>query len=515
MSMRRELSIPGAGEFFNLQRPQQVNGRAVEVVSVTFTHINRQPEMLVRPYTPAASGREAIESIASAIESNAGGAVTPSMVASIGAGKLFAPSGVPVGSLMGREWVDDKLAVKIVLRIHHQLSGKIGYSYLSGYTDYAGYHMYGSNAIIDPNMMIFITSAMTTSVRSFKTPNGMVQEEEVLTGNLNTPTSRTGSHELFYGLRPCDIAQHVADAQLTAHVDGCSITNASTEFAVGGNSALPSRPVNNIGSSYISSIVNSALNWRRRSEGSMDSYGLSDVTSLQGVEPGIRSIAGLAEISTAAGYYNRPSTTFPFDALNKIDPGTDEKTTVIQKDLGAGLRVSRLFDGAVPDAGEHWEGSQFETKIAYTLLQETIALAEGYGLGMVKLSANNYQPYIPVQDQVAILDADTGIMRLSDASFSHQLRLFADQFAITVWQSLNQYGRDLDVDVEYDGLNTSRVRIRVDDGNDCWYTCPTVGAALAAPVWSPNNEQVLNMAHAIDTVSNTVADMAVSPIIHY
>lgn len=226
-------------------------------------------------------------------------------------------------------------------------------------------------------------------------------------------------------------------------------------------------------------------------------------------EPSITDNQFIAAISIRAGSRIKLPY-FSFRNLEALDPYVDapgaSKVDLFNliKDYNSPYAMN------APDVGDHWQGQDPVTVKAFSLIENSVALASKYGFTKLIFIADNVSDVTGIV-QVTAINWQT-FLNIAPDDVVFLVNLFKAKFISEIFLSETASGREslyMECHVELTG--TSKVYLKYNGWDANWYTAPTYANSLYGPVVTINQEAMQYSATQINSVVGTLAD-ALNPM---
>lgn len=455
--------------------------------------------VFTRPYIVSVSG-DAVENLIDRTYGAGKGIITTNDVASL-TGQFIQPSAVGEHSVINQNWVTEPKFIFILKVRVVDFMGVTTVSYIHGFTNYNGISMQGT---ADPQMLHQINGIIETSLYEIPTPMGVIRKEKLY--KVYSVHSGNQSTLEYYTQRPIDILENV---QLTAAsdsmrevgntVDFMNVSSIINEFT--GN-VVSSKASNNIGTEYLTDILNAGVAEQKSRDIFVSSYEVKD-DSAKGtkiLEPSIndnRFVKYMSKVMQMQIVGN----TFEFATLTFIDPTIASRFLLINITKGYNTLTAHT-----PEVGEYWHGQDPVTVKAYGLIESMVAMATRYGLGKVFFYATN-------------MNDPTGAFEIAVTSVNSFISIPDDELVFLVELFKNKVVADILIgetsggvipiflEMYVDLMGTSKIRLQYAGFPDTWYTIPTSANSLFSPITTSDYNNLDTSSRKfgalIDTVSAT------------
>lgn len=431
--------------------------------------------MFNRPYIVNAR-QDAVDTISERMYSQRSGVVTPAIMNGI-AGDIIQTSAIGHNTIINNDWCGMKRFIFILKVKHVNAMGIEMNFYIQGYTEYDGIT---ANGNIDCNMMHVINNVIETSVMTFNTPFGMVRKEKlykiynVFSGNEQSD---------LYTQRPMDVLENIGLQDMTTMLTGYN-QNDVTSFSMKNyvtpfnNNIVSSNVGNDITTEYLSKILTSGLLTNKNKDIFLGSYEITEQGNSETVaqEPFMGDNRFLKYINSTAGFRTIRNV-FNFGQLMAIDNTIFDRFTLIELNKS---HVNPLLM-QTPEVGEYWHGQDAVTVKAYSLIENSVALAIKYGFNKLFFTASNMSNFTGQPD--IVITNFGSFINLDDQEYTYLLEIFKDKFINELFLSESSMGQiPLHMEMYIDLVGTSKINLSYANFPATWYTIPTFANSSFSPV---------------------------------
>lgn len=454
--------------------------------------------MPLRPYTFNAI-HEAVDTIATRMNQSSTGKLTPDMLSGVTSG-IIQPSAVPYASLVNNDFVGTRRFLFMMKVRHADYTGIEVKTYLFGYTEFDGIT---PNGHIDVNMTHYINNVVETAVQVYDTPLG-VQKTEKLLRFYNTIYYNGGAGGAsLYTQRPTDLYQTVQGMEINAVMGReYQISNTANMITPFSNNVVGSTIENNISTEYLSRLLTSGLHAQKSREVHVNSYSIADEDHSARFfqEASINETPFIRYLSKISGFRST-TPTFNMGNLMTIDNTIYDRFEMfnLTNDFSSPLL------SATPEVGEYWHGQDICTVKAYSIIENTVALATKYGFTKLSFSATNMDG--PTQELRIGITSFNSFLSLGEQDFNYLLEIFKDRFNVEIFMNETSCGViPMAVECHVDLMGASKIYLQFSGYPGTWYTIPTFASSLFSPVITLSQDSLDAAAVEVSNVLSTVLD---------
>lgn len=450
--------------------------------------------MLSRPYTVNTS-MSALETIQERLSETRSGKVTTNIVNGV-AGEIIQPSAVGYQSLVDSNWVGNKKYIFMLKVSTVDPFGATICSYIQGYTEYDGITQTGN---IDNNLVHYINNVIETMPIVLNTPLGIIRKEKLY--KIYNVFFNSGQNDI-YTQRPSDVLENIKLLDMNSVVDSYSSIYLGNYINPIDRKTIGSSVDNTITTDYLSKILTYGIHNAKDKDLFINSYETVDRDSPQKAlpEPSISDNRFLKYLSRSSGF-NTVREVFNFGSLMGIDPTIYNRFKV--------LNITKNYVdptmAQTPDVGDYWHGQDPVTIKAYSLIENSVALATKYGFNKIYFTASNMTS-VTGQCEVFITNFNSFI-NLDEQDFSYLLELFKDKFINEIFINETAAGViPMHLDAYIDLLGTSKINLSYAGYQANWYTIPTFANSLFSSMVLVDKTALDYGCFEIGNMINTLAD---------
>lgn len=455
----------------------------------------------VRPYqfnlTP-----EAADTISDRMAVNRTNRVASTLLNGV-ASQVVTPSAVGFESAVNNGFVNQPKFM-FLLKVHHiDHMGLEKLSYIFGYTDYDGLSYAGS---LDPQMGHYINNIVETVVSNIQTPLGVARVEKLHNIYATHHHANNSDNGTIYTQRPVDLYQSMNAGELSQFMGGdITFNNATSMITPFSQNVVSSGVGNNITTEYLSSLLTNGLDALKDSSLHVNSYEIhsNNPTERFFVEPSISENVFVRYMSRLSGHrYVTP--TFQMATLMQIDNTIESRANVIK--LTKDLVPAHLQN--TPEVGEYWHGQDIVTTKAYSLLENSVALATKYGFPEISFICTNRMD-ASGQTHLAFTHFRS-FMSLQDPEYEQLLEIFKFKFINEIFLNESNCGQiPIYMEVHVDLYRTTKILLEFMHFQPTWFTIPTFANSHFSPVLT-NNQNTLDasayqLRSALDVINQATA----------
>lgn len=435
-----------------------------------------------RPYEMHADGVD-IENIVNRISNHGDGQINGHLLSGA-AGQILAPT-AQIGSEIHipQGWTEKR--VRFVLEIHCQFTFSNIIYYVQGYTNYVGMTHHN----IAPDMIFTINSILGVTRTTVTTPTGMrvvdmpKESFQVLGGQtqMQEPSFMMRPHDVFTGMH----TEYIRNASGIDDHHRMIDNRAKIRNDVHRSSRSYGLPTN-----YIANLVDRYTNATMLLE-----YGQNNMDALSqarqsSMDPLLSENPFIRFISSQRGFGT--SNTFTYSDLIKLDPGTDNVTTILVTPAAMQMQVHQTGQS------EFWHGADRVTQVATIISQAVPAIMMELMISKIRFRATNHDiggnvTFTPMDVKgLTNMDLTMNIMRFKERLISEVL--FDMSFG-------NQEPYMLDMDIDMFGDTCIDINMY---GQQTRFVTPSFCDNLTVPVISGTEYQFNSLVNGFDTLLNQV-----------
>lgn len=461
----------------------------------------------IRPYSFGVTS-EAVDHITSKMAKTQSSTFRPETLAG-DVCSIVQPATVSIDSNIDHTWVTTRRFIFMMkVKTLDGYTGTTINTYIQGYTEYDGI---SQNGAIDPQLRHIINNVIETSTATFNTPLG-VKTEEKLCSIYNVISGSNFYNNDVYLQRPTDICATIELTNLTEVMGDESVmvqSAANTLSAFNRNVASISN-ANGVTAEYLSRVLTGTLQTVKAGElnigGSDDGYMQSYMSpGVKQTEAGIENADFIHFLSRMNG--NRVvKNDFLFSNLLGVDPTIQDRFILYRTTQDYTNPVSQQ----TPEVGDYWHGQDMETVKAYSLIENSVAMAVKYGFTRITFSVSNttppmFQPYMVIMDY-------SSYMTLSEQYFVSLLDMFRDDYLQNIYMNECDLGRiSLNLECHIDLLGTSKIYLEYAGQYGRWFTIPTFANSEFSPVLTYDADMLNYAAEQVSSLATSVAQCQDKP----
>ncbi len=436
-----------------------------------------------RPYEIHADGAD-IENIVNRVAAQGDGNVTGRLLAGA-AGHILAPTAAPGNEIVIPCGWNEK-RVRFMLEIHCQYTFSNMIYYIQGYTNYVGM----TQANIAPDMVFTINSILGVTRTQRQTPTGIQtldipKESFQVIGPTQQQNDRSflmRPHDVFTGMHTEYIRNIQGLDQYHTMIDNRAQIRQDSQRS-SRMYGLPSNYVANLVDKYTHATM--MLEYGQNNQDALSTARNDSLDSPLLENPFIRAI------SRVKGF-GSPNT-FTFADLVRIDPNTDNMTTIMVVPTAMQMNVHHTGQS------EYWHGGNRITQVATTLSQSVPAIMMELMISKMRFRVTNHDiggvvNFTPMDFRgLSNMDMTTNVMRFRERLINEVLFdvSFGNQEPYMIDMDIDMFG-DTSIDINMYGTQTR-------------FVTPSFCDNLTVPIVT-NNEMCFNsLVHGVDTLVNQVA----------
>lgn len=475
--------------------PLMPQSNAFVIEWLRYFPVGQHNPMFMRPYTFQVQ-QDAVAMLANRMDETKSGKVTPGILNGITNG-IMQPSAVGYDTVIDNSWVSNRRYIFMMKVKNVDYTGLETNTYVIGYTDHDGVT---TNGHVNPQMVHFINSVLTTNVHLFQTPFG-VERVEKLADTYQAMYSQGGQD--LYTQRPVDLYNAISVQDMAGWIDIPSTQAYATTGMINqfNNNVVSSTTENNISTEYLSKILTSGIHATKAREIHMNSYsmGSDDPSEKFFTEPSISNSPFIMHLSRTAGYRSsRP--VFEFNTLMNMDPTIYDRFEMFNTTRD--VRDPILMN--TPDVGDFWHGQDPQTVRAYSIIENAISVATKHGFTKINFQATNMDNPLG-QANIYILSKWSSFLSLQERDMHYLLEMFKEKFIIEVFLSETSSGRmPINLTCYIDLHGTSKIYLEWPGMPGNWYTLPTFAGSNFAPVLTVDQSAVDMAGQQLNMVLETL-----------
>lgn len=440
--------------------------------------LTKQAPLYARPYVVSPHG-DAIDELKDRVVRSGASSINTKAVADLTA-SLIQPSPVAYETDIDDRWMAQDRYIFMLKAVSYHWDGGIVNTYIHGFTNCDDVFSNGIDLHIAPDMIFDIKSVFVTAEHHYTTPQGASVRREILTEVYDVFKPVDGQVSLLQ--RPVDVIDGITNREyinsLGAFGDyrddfgtfsGFSPANqfdASTPFSTTSNMS------NNIGSYYLTTILNEGVKDRKVSEAShVTSRTANDYSGGAVSESTITNNRFINRLSLLEGHRGGTKGTFSYATLEQIDPigAHDFELIDINKS------DSRMdFLSSLPDYGKEWSGQGPDTIAATSILESTISLAALNGFYQLTIHMDSMNVNTIDESVVIALPTNT-LLGINNSQKMGLLENIRKRFFEEVFIPETKGGViPMAADIYVNMFGDTKIYLSMYGERGEWYTLPTV-----------------------------------------
>lgn len=398
-------------------------------------------------------------------------------------------------------WQEARLRFMMEVEIQNQTG--IVRQYMSGYTNYPGYHRNGGNVSFDPEMQLVINRVLSLNVGG---QNGirLAGSDRVLSGEYNPTFGMGGGEQVTVGLRPEDVFSIMQIAGPGGYSE--PVIDGRTAFA--GHTPKFSTIANDMPNQYLARVLKGAipLNNISAQDSMVSPYGDTLDRSIgHYAEMSVNQNRIMHQIIQNGGF--QEGATFSYKCLMEIGSNhgnLDDRVLL----LDASSNVSG-FEMPLHQAGmtANWNASNTEAIIAQVVSQQVPALMSDHFLTKIAFSATNRT--ITREFVVDIQGAPSSWLPTPEM-VKFAINSFINRLTHEILQGLSiNNAVDFNIRVIIDMYGETHIFASVSGGPEMHFCAPSFADSLTTPLLSQNVNYAMQYVSDIESLANrTVTTVA-------
>lgn len=475
----------------------------VKIVRVLFTPTGTHNPQYQRPYHLNASNLDGsmMDSIRHATQD--GQQITPGSLAPY-AGSILRPSAdVCWDTNIANGWNTPRLRFMMEVEIQNQTG--MTKQYLSGYTDYQGYHRGIRDVSFDPKMQLMVNRVLSLNI-GHQGGIRLAGSDRLLSGEYQPSFGMSGNEQVAVSLRPEDIFGIMQTAGPGNYAE--PVIDGRTVFA--GHTPKFSTIANDLPNQYLARVLKGASPIHNMS--AMDSmvtpYGETLDRALgHYAEQSVSQNRILHQIIQNGGFQEGSS--FSYECLMGIGSNhgnLDDRVTLVDPSATQGYEMPLHQAGMT----QNWNTATNEGIIAQVISSQVPALMSDHFLTVIAFSATNRtvnrEFVVDLQGPPSSWLPNTDMIKYSINSFKHRLI-----HEILTGISINN-AVDFNIRVIIDMYGETHVFASVMGSPEQHFCAPSFADSLTTPLLSQNVNYAMNYVSDMESLANqTVTNTATSP----
>lgn len=477
-----------------------MNPRAsFEVTKLLFCPTGTYGDQFLRPFY--LGDNVDVQSLSILQEVTRGGRnINPGVLAPF-SGQLLRPKAdVMTGIKIANGWGDQRL--RFMMEVHSQTMGATLVSYVTGYTDYPGYHRVNTNEVIfDQNMKLYFNNTVTLQQAKYDAAHGsavrssVIDSSHLLFGKYN-PSFNGDQNEVAMTTRPEDIFS-IMEVNLQA--GGQQYNDGRLLFA----DLMPkkSRRTNELTNVYMSTVLANYRDSITNANGGMSTPGEAMSFAIGNVAESVINEDPLFHaICRQLGFGEDGSITY--GALCKVSPGLDYVAAL----TGGESKYVQANHIAGQTAGLH--AATPECMAATTVAREVPAIMSELMLTGLMFTATN--------DTIGgeyVVEISPNYNSFAQMDMTRYIESFKQRLVGGVLQGLsNNRMTKFNMSVQVDMFGETYVNISLNGGPMVPHCFAGFADALTAPVMSYNQDAVFGLVSDFDQVANNLDIRHTAPL---
>ena len=466
---------------------------------LTYIPMGSYLPVLNRPYVVNAT-TDAIETISERLYDSRSGKITPNIINGV-ANDIIRPSTTGFDGGLNQQWVGTRRFIFMLKVATIDAAGMTYNTYLQGYTDYDGITPNGN---ADPRLNHHVNSIIETCDMTINTPLGIYRKEKInKIYNVMGSVETAGYDVETFAQRPGDILDNISALNIDSLGEGQYRTfmakNTLNQF---NQRTLGSSVENDVTTQYVSKLLTTGLLTNKNQDIMIDSMGsLTGTDEPRGIEePSIYNNRFMKYLGRLSGE-RIAKKTFQFQTLFQIDPTIDARFRV--------LNITKDYvdfaTSSTPETGEYWNGQDPATLKAYSLIENSVALATRCGFNKLYFIASNRMS--PTGEISIYITNFNSYINLDENEINILLELFKERYITDIFINESNSGNmPLHVEGYVDLLGTSKIKLAYGYFPETWYTIPTFANSLFSPILTLNKDTLdyttMQFMNVIDSISN-------------
>lgn len=464
----------------------------VKVVRVLFTPTGSHNTQYQQPYNLTGNlDNQMLDSIRQA--TNEGSNVTAGSLAPY-AGSILRPSAdVTWDASITGGWEQPRLRFMIEVEIQSQ-SGMVK-QYLSGYTDYQGYHKNGSNVSFDPNMQLVVNRVMSLNIGQ-QGGIRLAGSDRLLVGDYTPTFGDFGSQQITVGLRPEDVFSIMQIAGPGSYAE--PVIDCRTVFAA--NVPKFSTIANDLPNQYLSRVLRGAMPTHNMSaqDSMISPYGDTLDRSIgHYAEQSVNQNRVMHQIIQNGGFQEGGS--FSYKCLMEIGSNAgnlDDRVNLIEPAGIGGYEMGLHVTGQTAN----WNAATNEAIIAKVITSQVPALMSDHFLTKIAFSATNRtlnrEFAVDIQGAPSSWLPQPDMVKFSIQSFINRLI-----YEVLVGISINNL-IDYNIRVIVDMYGETHIFTSIMGAPEVHFCAPSFADSLTTPLLAQNLNYAMGYAHDMESLAN-------------
>lgn len=408
-------------------------------------------------------------------------------------GQLLRPKAdIMTGIQIANGWGEQRL--RFMMEVHSKAMGANLISYVTGYTDYPGYHRTGNNEVVfDKNMKLYFNNTVTLQHSQYDAGHGnavrstVVDSSHLLFGKYN-PSFNADQSQVAMSTRPEDIFSIM---EVSMQSGGEPYSDGRLLFA----DLLPkkSRRSNELTNVYMSSILSNYRDSVTNAMGGMSSPAEAMSFAIGNVAESVINEDPLFHAICKTLNFNEDGS-ITYGSLCQVSPGLDfvagvtgGESKYVQQSHVAGQTAS--LSSATP-----------ECLAATTVAREVPAIMSELMLTGLMFTATN--------DTIGgeyVVEISPNYLSFAQMDMTRYIEMFKQRLVGSVLQGLsNNRMTRFSMQVQVDMFGETYVNISLNGGPLTPHCFTGFADALTAPVMSYNQEAVFGLVKDFDSVANNL-----------
>lgn len=396
-------------------------------------------------------------------------------------------------------WNESRLRFMMEVEVQNQ-TGLVR-QYMSGYTNYQGYHSNLGSVSFDPEMQLVINRVLSLYVGGPSVR--LAGSERVLSGDYNPSFGMTGGEHVTVGLRPEDVFSLMQVAGPGGYAE--PVIDGRTAFA--GHTPKFSTIANDLPNQYLSRVLKGSI--------PVNNFSAQDGLASPYTDQMDRAIGHYAEMSINQnrimhqiiqnGGFQEGST-FSYKCLMEIGSNhgnLDDRVQLVTPSATAGFEMPLHQAGMTAN----WNASNTEAIIAQVISQQVPALMSDHFMTKVAFSATNRTV---TREFVVDLQGPPSSWLPDPNAVVQSITSFKNRVVYEVLQGLSMNNSvDFNIRVIIDMYGETHIFASVMGGPEQHFCAPSFADSLTTPLLSQNVNYAMQYVSDIESLANkTVTSVA-------
>lgn len=466
----------------------------VKIVRILFTPTGSHNTQFQRPYHLNASNLDGsmLDSIRHATQE--GQQITPGALAPF-AGSILRPAAdICWDSNIANGWDTPRLRFMMEVEIQNQTG--VTRQYLSGYSDYQGFHRRGVNDVVfDPNMQLMVNRVLSLNI-GHQGGIRLAGSDRLLSGDYQPSFGMTGNEQVAVSLRPEDVFSLMQTGGAGNYSE--PVIDGRTVFA--GHTPKFSTIANDLPNQYLSRVLKGASPTHNMSalDSMVTPYGESlDRAIGHYAEQSVSQNRILHQIIQNGGFQEGAS--FSYSCLMDIGSNhgnLDDRVELVDSSGVKGYEMPLHQAGTT----QNWNTATTEGIIAQVISSQVPALMSDHFITKIAFSATNRtfnrDFVVDLQGAPSSWLPNPDMLKHAISSFIHRLT-----HEILVGLSINN-AVDFNIRVIIDMYGETHVFASIMGGPEQHFCAPSFADSLTTPLLSQNVNYAMNYVSDMESFAN-------------